>query len=118
MTFHDQLRSTFRLGSGILFASAVFAAAAYVTQASGYDVLSELLSITTLIVLVLALVTLVAGLLGRSAHRWVWFNVVSRSNRMIFGRTAAQRLLASPASPVLRWWLHIDHDGRDRDGPV
>ncbi|SDW68490.1 hypothetical protein [Roseicitreum antarcticum] len=118
MTFHDQLRSTFRLGSAILLGSALFAAAVYGANVAGYAALSDVFSIITLIVFGVAFVTLVAGLVGRSAHRWVWFNVISRSKRVIFGRTAAQRLLASPASPVLRFWLHIDRDGQDRDGLV
>jgi len=116
VTFHDQLRSTFRLGSGIFLASGICGAATYGAGTAGYVAMSEVLSVITLVVLVLALLILVAGLVGRSAHRWVWFNVISRSSRIIFGRTAAQRLLESPASPVLRWWLHIDRDGHDRDG--
>lgn len=118
MTFHDQLRATFRLGSGIFLISALLAAATYSAGTAGYFALSEGLSVIALIVLVVALLSLVAGLVGRSAHRWVWFNVVSKSTRTIFGQTPAQRLLASSASPVLRWWLHIDRDGQDRDGLV
>jgi len=115
VTFHDQLRSTFRLGCGILLGSAMLAVATYGAAKAEYVTLSEAFSVVTLIAFVFALLTLVAGLVGRSAHRWVWFNVISRSSRKIFGRTAAQRLLASPASPILRWWLHIDQKGRDRD---
>ncbi len=115
MTFHDQLRSTFRLGSAILLGSALFSVAVYGAKVAGYVALGEVLSVITLIVFGVALLTLVAGLVGRSVHRWVWFNVISRSNRTIFGRTAAQRLLESPASPVLKLWLHIDHDGQNRD---
>jgi hypothetical protein len=118
VTFHDQLRATFRLGSGIFLGSAIILIAMYGARTAGYVGLSDTLSTVALIVLVVALLTLVAGLVGRSAHRWVWFNVVSRSERVIFGRTAAERLLASPASPILRWWLHIDPDGHDRDGVV
>lgn len=118
MTFHNQLRSTFLLGSVIFLGSGIFALAAYDFRRTGYVVTSEVLSIVTLIVLVLALLTLIAGLVGRSLHRWVWFNVISRSERKVFGRTAAERLLQSPASPILRVWLHIDPEGRDRDGLV
>ncbi len=117
MTFHDQLRSTFRLGSAILLGSALFAIAVYSANRAGYGALGDVLSVITLIVFAVAFVTLVAGLVGRSLHRWVWFNVISRFNRAIFGRTPAQRL-ESPASPVLRLWLHIDRDGQDRDGLV
>ncbi len=118
MTFHDQLRSTFRLGSAILLGSALFAVAVYSANRAGYGALGDVFSVITLVVFAVAFVTLVAGLVGRSLHRWVWFNVISRFKRTIFGRTAAQRLLASPASPVLRLWLHIDRDGQDRDGLV
>ncbi len=118
MTFHDQLRSTFRIGSAILLGSALLFIAMYSASTAGYVGLSELLFVVALAVLALAAVTLVAGLVGRSAHRWMWFNVISRSKRVIFGRTVSQRLLDSPASPVLRIWLHIDTDGKDRDGLV
>ncbi len=118
MTFHDQLRSTFRLGSGVFLGSALLFVAMFAANRSGYTMLGNGIFGVALVVSGLAVLTLVAGLVGRSAHRWVWFNVVSRSTRTIFGRTASQRLLASPASPVLRLWLHIDPHGKDRDGLV
>jgi len=118
VTFHDQLRSTFRVGSAILLASALLFVGMYSARAAGYPGLSEVLFMIALAVLALAAATLVAGLIGRSAHRWMWFNVISRSNRVIFGRTVSQRLLESPASAILRIWLHIDTDGKDRDGLV
>ena len=116
MTFHDQLRYTFRLGSGIFLGSAVLFVAMSGVRAAGYVVLGDVLFFVALSVLAIAVLTLVAGLVGRSAHRWVWFNVITRSTRTVFGRTASQRLLAGPGSPVLRFWLHLDPDGKDRDG--
>lgn len=118
MTFHDQLRATFRLGSGVLLGSALLFVAMYAANRTGYTMLGDSIFGVALVLLGLAALTMVAGLVGRSAHRWVWFNLVSRSTRTIFGRTVSQRLLASPASPVLRLWLHIDRQGKDRDGLV
>ncbi len=118
MTYHDQLRSTFRLGSGVFLGSALLFVAMSAARSTGYTALSDVIFVVALIVLGAAVLTLVAGLVGRSVHRWVWFNVVSRSSRKILGRTASQRLLESRASPVLRLWLHIDPHGKDRDGFV
>lgn len=118
MTFHDQLRSTFRLGSGVLLGSVLVFAAMYGANTAGFDRVGDVLFYVALGVLGIAVLTLVAGLVGRSAHRWLWFNVISRSTRKVFGRTVAQRLLASPASPVLRLWLHLDPEGKDRDGRI
>ena len=118
MTFHDQLRYTFRLGSGVFLGSAVLFVAMFGARSAGYAMLSEVLFVIALIVLVAAVLTLVAGLVGRSAHRWVWFNVITRSTKTVFGRTVSQRLLESPASPILRLWLHLDREGKDRDGSV
>ena len=118
MTFHDQLRYTFRLGSGIFLGSAILFVAMVGARTAGYVLLGEVLLIVALIVLAAAVLTLVAGLVGRSAHRWMWFNVIKRSTRTVFGRTASQRLLDNPASPILRFWLHLDPEGKDRDGRV
>jgi hypothetical protein len=118
VTFHDQLRYTFRLGSGIFLGSAILFAVMIGAKKAGYVLLGEALLIVGLVVLAVAVLTLVAGLVGRSAHRWVWFNVITRSTRTVFGRTASQRLLDSPASPILRFWLHLDPEGKDRDGRI
>jgi len=118
VTFHNQLRSTFRLGSGVFLGSALLFVGVYGARTAGYAMLGEVLFFVALGVLAISVVTLVAGLVGRSAHRWVWFNVITRSTRTFFGHTVSQRLLASPASPILRWWLHLDRDGKDRDGRV
>ncbi len=118
MTFHDQLRSTFRLGSGVFLCSAMLFLVTYGIRAAGYVRASDVLFVVSLVVVVVAALTLVAGLVGRSVHRWVWFNVIARSRRTFRGRTAAQRVLASHASPVLRFWLHLDRDGKDRDGRI
>lgn len=118
MTFHDQLRYTFRLGSGIFLGSAILFAAMIGAKKAGYVLLGEALLIAGLVVLAVAVLTLVAGLVGRSAHRWVWFNVITRSTRTVFGRTASQRLLDSPASPILRFWLDLDPERKDRDGRI
>lgn len=118
MTYHDQLRSTFRLGSGVLLGSALLLVVMYAARSTGYTRLSDVIFVAALIALGIAVLTLVAGLIGRSAHRWVWFNIVSRSTLKIIGRTASQRLLESPASPVLRLWLHLDDHGKDRDDLV
>jgi len=118
VTFHNQLRVTFRLGSGIFLGSALVLIAMYGAKTAGYVVLGEVLLFAGLFVLAAAVLILVAGLVGRSAHRWVWFNVITRSTKTVFGSTMAQRLLESPASPILRLWLHIDRDGNDRDGLI
>jgi len=118
LTFHDQLRSTFRLGSGVFLGSALLFVAMFAAYRTGFTMLGNVIFVVALVVLGLAVLTLVAGLAGRSAHRWVWFNLVSRSTRTIFGLTASERFLASPASPILRLWLHIDPQGKDRDGLV
>jgi hypothetical protein len=118
VTFHDQLRTTFRLGSGVFLVNAILFTIMYVSKTAGYPTVSNIFFVLALAVLAATVLILVAGLVGRSAHRWVWFNVIKRSERRIFGRTVAERLLASPASPVLRLWLHIDPEGKDRDGLV
>ena len=115
MTYHDQLRYTFRLGSAVLLGSSILFVAMYGANEVGYLILGNILFAVALVMLVIAVLTLVAGLVGRSAHRWVWFNVITRSSRLIFGRTASQRMLDSPASPILRLWLHIDPHGKDKD---
>jgi hypothetical protein len=115
LTFHDQLRATFRLGSGVLLGSALLFVAMYAANRTGYTMLGDSIFGVALGLLGLAALTMVAGLVGRSAHRWVWFNVITRSSRLIFGRTASQRMLDSPASPILRLWLHIDPHGKDKD---
>jgi len=118
VTYHDQLRYTFRLGSGIFLCSAILFAAMIGAKKAGYVLFGEVLLIVALVVLAVAALMFVAGLVGRSAHRWVWFNIITRSTRTVFGRTASQRLLDSPASPILRFWLHLDLEGKDRDGRV
>ena len=118
MTYHDQLRYTFRLGSAVLLGSSILFVAMYGANEVGYLILGNILFAVALVMLVVAVLTLVAGLVGRSAHRWVWFNVITRSSRLIFGRTASQRMLDSPASPILRLWLHIDPRGKDKDGLI
>jgi quinol-cytochrome oxidoreductase complex cytochrome b subunit len=115
VTFHDQLRSTFRLGTIILSASALLFIAMYGANSTGYVAVADVLFVVALIVLGLAVLALIPGLIGRAAHRWMWFNVITRSDQTVFGRTVAQRLLESPASPILRLWLHIDPEGNDRD---
>lgn len=118
MTYHDQLRYKFRLGSAVLLGSSILFVAMYGANEVGYLILGNILFAVALVMLVVAVLTLVAGLVGRSAHRWVWFNVITRSSRLIFGRTASQRMLDSPASPILRLWLHIDPHGKDKDGLI
>jgi len=118
VTFHDQLRYTFRLGSGIFLGSAILFAAMVGARKAGFEGIGEVLLVVALIVLAVAVLTLVAGLVGRSAHRWVWFNVITRSTRTLFGQTVSQRMLDSPASPILRFWLHLDPEGNDRDNRV
>lgn len=118
MTFHEQLRLTFQVGSGVFLASALLFVSMYGARIAGYSTLGEVLFIVAIIVEIVAALALVPGLLGRFAHRWMWFNVITRSDRTVFGRTMAQRLLESPASPVLRLWLHIDQEGHDRDGRI
>jgi len=104
----------FRLGSAVLLGSSILFVAMYGANEVGYLILGNILFAVALVMLVVAVLTLVAGLVGRSAHRWVWFNVITRSSRLIFGRTASQRMLDSPASPILRLWLHIDPHGKDK----
>jgi len=118
VTYHDQLRYTFRLGSAVLLGSSILFVAMYGANKVGYLILGNILFAVALVVLGVAVLTLVAGLVGRSVHRWIWLNVVTRSSRLIFGRTASQRMLDSPASPILRLWLHIDPQGNDRDGLI
>jgi hypothetical protein len=43
----------------------------------GYLILGNILFAVALVMLVVAVLTLVAGLVGRSAHRWVWFKALS-----------------------------------------
>lgn len=116
MTFRDQLRSTFRLGAGILLVSAILFIAMHGANLTGYLAVGDVLFIAALVVLGIALLAFIPGVIGRTAHRWMWFNVITRSDRTFFGRTVSQRLLESPASPILRLWLHIDPEGKDRDG--
>lgn len=87
----------------------------YGANAQGYLAAGDVLFIVAVIVLAIALLAFIPGVVGRTAHRWMWFNVITRSERTVFGRTVSQRLLESPASPILRLWLHIDPEGKDRD---
>jgi hypothetical protein len=116
VTFYEQLRSTFRIGLGVLVTSTLLFIAMYWAKSEGRLALGDTLFIVAVVVLALAILTWIPGLVGRSAHRWMWFNVITRSEKTVFGRTVAQRMLESPASPVLRLWLHIDPEGNDRDG--
>ena len=71
MTYNDQLRTTFRLGSGVFLGSALLFVVMSAARSTGYEGLSDVFLVDALIVLGIAVLTLVAGLIGRSAHRWV-----------------------------------------------
>ena len=71
MTYNDQLRTTFRLGSGVFLGSALLFVVMSAARSTGYEGLSDVFLVAALIVLGIAVLTLVAGLIGRSAHRWV-----------------------------------------------
>ena len=71
MTYNDQLRTTFRLGSGVFLGSTLLFVVMSAARSTGYEGLSDVFLVAALIVLGIAVLTLVAGLIGRSAHRWV-----------------------------------------------
>jgi hypothetical protein len=71
VTYNDQLRTTFRLGSGVFLGSALLFVVMSAARSTGYEGLSDVFLVAALIVLGIAVLTLVAGLIGRSAHRWV-----------------------------------------------
>jgi hypothetical protein len=71
VTYNDQLRTTFRLGSGVFLGSALLFVVMSAARPTGYEGLSDVFLVAALIVLGIAVLTLVAGLIGRSAHRWV-----------------------------------------------
>lgn len=61
-------------------------------------------------------VLFVFGVVGRTLHRWLWHRMIRDSTLALGGRRYRDFHLSGPASGLLRWWLHIDAAGNDRDG--
>lgn len=62
---------------------------------------------------VFAFLSLVFGVVLRSAHRWMWLNAAKPST--LFDGYPRRAVLENVFAPFWWWWLHIDRDGGDRD---
>ncbi len=116
MRFKDKIRIATKIGSIALLSGILLLIATYSAASVGYILLGKTFAIIGMVTLTFAFVLLVFGVVGRSAHRWMWFNVLQRSALAMYGRTPSERFLHSFDSTFWRWWLHIDLEGHDRDG--
>lgn len=69
------------------------------------------------ILLAIAGVLLIFGYVIRSFHRWHWLQYFAK-DQSVLGQTTLRMMVGTPVLGAFwRWWLHVDHEGRDFDAP-
>lgn len=105
MTFAAQVRRALRWGIGAGLAGVLLAFVAVVLEAQGYRLMSGMTGIATMGLIAGGAMLGLAGGVVRPAQRWMF------RHGMPPGRLRGLMLRL----PVLRWWLWVDGNGRDRD---
>ncbi len=115
MRFKEQVRWSLKWGACLsVLAGALIALMFLIGEPGKPDLLPMTVGYLGGTALFCSIVLLAFGVVGRSAHRWIYLQ--SNASLLAYPRiTVRQRFTEYWDAGFWRWWLHIDSSGNDRD---